>query len=116
MGPSSWFGQVLDISLQYQLPHPLVLLHSSTAYPKEGYKGLVKKKVTDYWEQKLQGEVETMESLEFFKPSSMSILETYPIYLSANSSPYEVAKDQVQVLFCLEDTGQKIFQVLVPNS
>ena len=40
-----------------------------------------------------------MESLEFFKPSFMSIIEPHPIYLSANSSPYEVAKAQVQALF-----------------
>ena len=47
----SWFIQVRNILLQYQLPHPLHFLHHPP--PKSKFKKLVKSHVLDYWEYKI---------------------------------------------------------------
>ena len=44
----SWFHQVSN-----KLPHPLPLLSSMPSPAKKWLKNLAKKKVTDYWEQKI---------------------------------------------------------------
>ena len=95
----SWFHQVRDLCLQYQLPHPLTLLSSPVQYSKEAFKKLAKKHVTNYWEQKLREEASLLTSLRFFKPHFMTISSPHPIFLSAGSSPYEVTKAGVQALF-----------------
>ena len=47
----SWFRQIRDISLKYQLPHPLAILDNPPN--QEQFKKLIKSKVIDYWEIKL---------------------------------------------------------------
>ena len=95
----SWFHQVRAISLQYQLPHPLVLLKSPTSYSKVSYKKLVQQKITDYWEKLLRAEADHLESLEYFNPNYMSLSKPHPIFLSAYSSSYEIVKATVQAVF-----------------
>ena len=94
----SWFHQVRDICLQYQLPHPLSLL-SSPPPTKDWFKKLAKKRVTDYWEQKLRDEAALLDSLKYFKPLFMSLASPHPIFLSAGSSPYEISKACIQAQF-----------------
>ena len=49
---SSWFVKIRGLLLQYQLPHPLLLLNNPPK--KDAYKKLLKSKVVDYWEKKLR--------------------------------------------------------------
>ena len=88
--PQSWFLQIREILLQYQLPHPLVLLANPPT--KESFKKLVKAKVTDYWESKLRSEASFLPSLHFLRPQYMSLFSPHQLLTTAGSKPYEVAK------------------------
>ena len=57
----SWFQQVRDICLQYSLPHPLELLQHPLR--KHSFKTLVKRQVSDYWEDLLRLETIGLTSL-----------------------------------------------------
>lgn len=92
--PKSWFYQVREICLMYQLPHPLLIMNSS--HSKEMFKTMVKKAVVSYWEAKLLHEASSLPSLKYFQPSQMSLSTSHPLWLSARSSPYEVSKARVQ--------------------
>ena len=67
----SWFNQIYDICKLYNLPHPLKLLMEPLT--KLQFKTLTKKKVIDYWEQKLRSEAKPLSSLQFFRPEFMSL-------------------------------------------
>ena len=84
--------------MQYQLPHPLVLLdHPPT---KESYKNLVKAKVIDYWENKLRSEASILPSLDFyFHPQYMSLKSPHKLWTTAGNKTYEVTKAKVQLQF-----------------
>ena len=94
---NSWFVQVRDILLQYQLPHPLHLLD----YPptKEAFKRLVNAKVLDFWERKLRLEASFLPSLAHFKPEFHSLKSPHRLWTTAGEKPYEVAKARIQLLF-----------------
>ena len=90
----SWFSQIRDICLTYNLPHPIQLLD----YPptKEQFRKLAKSRVVDFWEQKFRGEAAILPSLSFFHPEFMSLLKPHQIWVTAGSNPYEVSKAVVQ--------------------
>ena len=90
----SWFSQVREICLLYQLPHPLILLKSQ--FEKEAFKKLVKKAVKNYWECKFRLESEELSSLRYFHPQCMTLSSPHHLWLAASSSPYEVSKAIVQ--------------------
>ena len=94
----SWFHKIRDLCLQYRLPHPSVLLESPL--PKEKYKLLVKKHVVDLWEQKLRHEAGNLSSLQYFKPTFMSLTSPHPIWTTAAASPTKVvmATQQARLL------------------
>ena len=96
-GSWSWFHQVRDVCLKYQIPHPLNFLTSPIS--KEAFKNLVKKQVLRFWELKLREEASPLLSLAFFKPQFMSLSKPHPLFTTAGSSPYEVTKSGVQALF-----------------
>ena len=93
----SWFIQVRNLLLIYQLPHPLQLLASPPQ--KEPFKRLVKAKVTDHWEVRLRSEAAFLPSLEYFLPQFHSLSTTHPLWTSAGCKPYEVSKARIQLLF-----------------
>ena len=95
--PKSWFHQIRDLCLQYALPHPANLLSSPPK--KECFKNLVKKHVIDYWEQKLRHEAAPLDSLEFFKPSFMSLTCSHPLWRTAAASPTKVVMATQQARF-----------------
>ena len=95
----SWFDQVRETCLQYQLPHPLELLAVPPPHTKDGFKSLAKKHVINYWEIKLRMEARNLSSLKYFQPQFMSLSRPHHIFLSAGSSPYEVVKAGVQATF-----------------
>ena len=90
----SWFIQIRDICLLYDLPHPLQLLSNPPS--KQTFKKLAKAQVISYWELKLRQEASFLTSLVYFKPEYSSLAAPHPIYLTAGSNPYEVAKAVVQ--------------------
>ena len=93
----SWFIQLRNLLLMYQLPHPLQLLANPPQ--KEPFKKLVKAKVTDHWEVRLRAEAAYLPSLEFFQPQFHSLTSTHPLWSSAGCKPYEVSKARIQLLF-----------------
>ena len=93
----SWFHQVRDLCLKYQLPHPLTFLTKTIT--KEAFKNLVKKHVINFWELKLRADADPLLSLKYFKPEFMSLLKPHPLLVTAGAHPYEVAKAGVQALF-----------------
>ena len=98
LSKNSWFVQLRNLLLQYQLPHPLLLLdHPPT---KEAYKKMVKSNVVDYWETKLRQEAAFLPSyLPYFHPQFMSLTSPHRIWTTAGHKSYEVAKARVQLLF-----------------
>ena len=93
----SWFLRIRDICLQYQLPHPLIILER--APDKVSFKKLVKAKITDFWELKLRGEASLLSSLLNFKPEFMSLTRPHPIWTTVGSNPYEISKAIQQARF-----------------
>ena len=93
----SWFVQVRDLHLLYQLPHPLTLLDKPLT--KETHKKLVKSKVLDYWEVKLRAEAAPLTSLKYFQPEFLSLSSPHRLLTAAGSKSYEVAKARIQLLF-----------------
>jgi hypothetical protein len=77
----SWFCQLRNICLIYQLPHPILILDDPPN--KEAFKKLIKAKVVDYWERKLRGEASLLPSLAYFKPEYMSLTKPHPIWSTA---------------------------------
>ena len=94
LSKKSWFFQIRDLCLCYGLPHPLDIL--SNPLSKEKFKTMVKSSVIDYWEQKLRGEASNLSSLQYFKPSFMSLTSPHPLWTTAGSSPSMVAMATVQ--------------------
>ena len=90
----SWFHQIRDLCLQYCLPHPMVLLDNQPT--KEQFKKLAKTHVHDFWETKLRVDAAALPSLEYFRPSFMSLDKPHPLWTTAGSSPYEVNKACIQ--------------------
>ena len=95
----SWFSQILDLCLQYSLPHPITFLN--TPPTKLSFKNLVKSSVVDYWERKLRGEAAVFKesSLKYFSPEYMSLSITHPLFSTCAGSPYEVSKAKLQARY-----------------
>ena len=91
---NSWPTRILKICLQYDLPHPLTLMQSPL--PKVVFTKLAKSRVTDFWERKLRSDASLLTSLVYFKPSYMSLNKPHPLWWTAGSNPYEVAKAVIQ--------------------
>ena len=69
--PNSWFVRLRNLLIQYELPHPLILLRSPPG--KVNFKKQVKSKVLDYWNERLRGEASFL-SAPYFHPSRMSLV------------------------------------------
>ena len=92
----SWFLQIRDICLMYNLPSPITLLQNTPT--KYVYKKLVKSKVVDYWELNLRAEAENLKenSLKYFQADFMSLTTPHLIWSTCGSNPYEVHKAVIQ--------------------
>ena len=77
---SSWFIQIRHLCSQYSLPSPLV-----------------KKKVVDFWQQKLreQAKPKHLPSLAYFKPDFMSLQKPHPLWTTSKANPFEINKSIV---------------------
>ena len=91
----SWFHQVRDLCLQYNLPHPLVLLDQPV--PKNKFKKLVKLRVAEHWQQVLSTECSSpsLTSLQYFDPHKASLLHPHPLWTSSAGNSFECSKSTV---------------------
>ena len=113
--PKSWFNQLRDVCAQYSLPHPSKLLEDPPS--KDAYRKLVRKKVIDYWEQKLRHEASLLKSLEFFKPEFMSLTKPHPIWSTTGPSPTKIVMASVQsLLISGRYRTESLLSHWVPNS
>ena len=91
----SWFANIRDICLLYDLPHPLTLLENPMS--KVAFKKLVKSKVIDYWENQLREIAASLSSLVYFKPEFHSLSRPHPIIWTPGPNSHEVSKAVVQL-------------------
>ena len=96
LSKGSWFHQIRRCCIQYNLPHPSLILSSPPS--KMQWKKLVKSKIIDYWENILRNEAKSLKSLTLFKAEFMNIICVHPIYAFAGNSPINVAKATIQAL------------------
>ena len=90
----SWFSQIRELCLCYNLPHPLTILASPPS--KEMFKRMVKSSLISHWEVKLRTDAAALPSLMFFKPAFMSLTSPHPLWSTAGSSPSKVAMATIQ--------------------
>ena len=88
----SWFNHVRRISVDYDLPDPLLILQSPPS--KDAWKKLCRSKVISWWENQLRYEAEALTSIPYFRPSHMSLCTIHPLWSTAET-PYEVEKAAV---------------------
>jgi hypothetical protein len=86
----SWFQQIRDLCLLYQLPHPLSLLQEPL--PKKKFNQLVRSSILDHWEIKLRLKAAELTSAPYFRPQFMSFSRPHPKWSSCGSNPFEVHK------------------------
>ena len=65
---NSWFTQVRELTLQYNLLDPLLTL-TSPPTSKLAWKSAVRRAVTSFWHRRLVAEAKALPSLQFFCPS-----------------------------------------------
>ena len=94
MVKKSWFLQIRQLSILYDLPHPSTLLEHPRS--KLSYKKLTKSRVISYWECKLREEACVLKSIPFFRCSFMSLAKIHPLLSTAGHSSNNVAKSLVQ--------------------
>ena len=92
----SWFQDIRDLCIQYNLPHPLTLLQSPL--PKIIFKNMCQVRVKEYWHYKLSQEA-TLPSLEFLHPEFLSLTRPHPIWRSLDGNPYQTKAAKIQALF-----------------
>ena len=95
----SWFKQIENICFTYNLPHPLLLLKDPP--DKDGFKGTVKLKITEFWQNKLRAGAAKLadSSLCYFKPEFMSLLKPHPIWTTCGANSYETNKGCIQAKY-----------------
>ena len=88
----SWFFQIQNICLQYNLPHPLALLQSDMT--KEKFKSLVKRQVRKYWTDRFSQDTfdGKLKSLKYFHVSSCQIGKPHYLWVFSKTHPFESAK------------------------
>ena len=90
LGADSWFQQVREICIRYQLPHPISLLqHPPTT---SSYKRLVRSRIIDHWEVKLRSDALRLSSTPYFKPNFMSLMKPHPMWSACGSNPFQCHK------------------------
>ena len=93
----SWFFHIRSLTLQYGLPHPLILLENPPS--KFSFKKLVSSKVMEFWERKLRQSSIPLKSLRYFNPYFMSLKTPHPLWTSCGDNPLEISKAIIQAKF-----------------
>ena len=92
----SWIQDIRDLTIQYQLPHPLFLL--ANPIPKVKFKKMCKQKVQEYWHAKLSLGA-ALPSLQYLQPSFHSLSHPHPIFTSLDGNPYQAKASRIQAMF-----------------
>ena len=90
----SWFWQLRDICILYNLPHPLEFLELK--YSKTIFKKLTKLAVITYYTNKFKTDAANLRSLKYFKFDKIGIRSVHPIFATCGTNPYEIEKAVVQ--------------------
>ena len=90
---NSWFQQIAKLCLQYHLPHPLTLLDQPPG--RDAFKRLVKRNITDFWEDKLRQEASNLPSLCYLNPYLYTLSIPHPVWTTSTSSSFECTKSTV---------------------
>ena len=93
----SWFHDIRNLCVQYELPHPLKLLENP--FPKNLFKKLCKEKVTEFWHYKLSSKVASLSSLTYLQPRYLSLCSPHPMWTSLDDNPYQARAACIQALF-----------------
>ena len=93
----SWFHDIRNLCIQYELPHPLQLLEKP--FPKNKFKKLCKNKVMEYWHQKLSCKAARLSSLQYLQPRYLSLSSPHPLWTSLDDNPYQARAAHIQALF-----------------
>ena len=124
----SWFQQIRNLCVLYQLPHPLSLLQDP---PKPTtFKRLVKSHIVDHWEVHLRTKAASLTSAPYFKPGFMSLCRPHPIWSSCGPNSWECNKavtvcrmisgkyltDQLQRHWTLNTSGDCLLPACSPRS
>ena len=86
----SWFQQIYQLCILYELDHPLQMLASPPT--KLSFKSLLKQKITAHWEHKLKDEASRLPSLHYFLASRCSLTYPHSIWRAASHSSFENRK------------------------
>ena len=93
----SWFQEVRNLCIQYNLPHPINLLQSPEQ--PEKFKAVCKANVMEYWHARLSRKTREL-NLPFLKPEYLSLLKSHPIWTSLKSgNQYQVRAAIIQASF-----------------
>ena len=84
-----WYLKILVTGIRllcdiYSLPSPLMLLKNPPT--KHFFNKLVKSRILDYWEKDLRSVAVSKSSLEYFKPSFMSLATPHPMFTTCSST------------------------------
>ena len=93
----SWFHDIRNLCVQYELPHPLKLLENP--FPKNHFRKLCKEKVTEFWHYKLSAKVASLSSLTYLQPQYLSLCSPHPMWTSLDDNPYQARAACIQALF-----------------
>ena len=93
----SWFQDLRNLCVLYELPHPLQLLGNPV--PKKVFKKLCKEKVLEYWHQKLSHKASTLPSLMYLQPQFLSLSSPHPLWTSLDDNPYQAKAARIQAVF-----------------
>ena len=86
----SWFWQLRDICLLYNLPHPIEFLEQKLS--KTVFKKLTKLSVITYYTDKFKDDASSLRSLKYFKFDKIGLGGVHPIFSTCGSNSYEVEK------------------------
>ena len=94
----SWFHMVRDLSVQYDLPHPLQLLEHPL--PKQKFRTLYKSQIHQFWRQHLTLQSSCRSSLRFLRPKFCSLPKPHPMlsYSFGNSLDARALTIQLMLL------------------
>ena len=84
-----WFLKVRQLSQQYGLPDPLLVLQQPTT--KGRWKSTCRSRVVDWWQIHYRGQASNTDSLTLFQYQYFS-LSSPPRVLTTAQSPYEVSR------------------------
>ena len=92
----SWFLELRNLCVQYELPHPLHLLENP--YPKKIFKKLCKEKVTEFWHKKFSLKAGLLPSLQYLKPQFLTLSSPHPLWTSLDNNPYQAKAARIQAI------------------